>query len=352
MSYVRLASSAALAALLASFATSCAGGRDTGGSACGECGPFTSCCEQPDGTHSCVRTSDSPTHCGTCGNACASGRCMSGMCVGGSGDGGSGFDSGPTGMCSPSCSSAQRCCGTSCVDRSVPTGTDGRTSSSFTNCNGCGLTCNMDKASACSAPSGMSGPPRCMCGTFNECTGSDVCVTSSSGGFQCVNLSTDTHNCGEIGHECGEGELCSGGSCVCGGTGASCPTGQACCGGSCIDVSTDPDNCGSCGNACGDQGTSCMDGACRCGSGPGCTPAAGTALGQLCCADTCVPQDASNCGGCGMACADGESCALGMTLTGTMDICCTTVAIPGFPSFCLGGGFGDAGIFPSLDAGI
>lgn len=335
MPVVRLASLIVLV-----LAASCAGSRE-GRSRCSpECGAFQQCCMGDDGSYACVRISDNPNHCGGCGIRCPSGRCMSSMCIGGSDDGGP-----PTGDCRPTCSSAQRCCGTTCVNRSVTPGTDGRTDSSFMHCNGCGLACDPERASACSTPAGMSGPPRCLCGNFPQCSGSDVCVASSTGTFQCVNLSTNPDNCGEVGHECAEGEICSGGECVCGSTGGSCSEGQACCGGSCIDITSDPENCGGCGNVCGEQGTSCQDGTCRCGDGPGCRAPAGSDLGELCCADTCVPQDAANCGGCGMACASGEMCVYGTTLTGTMEICCSPVVLPGFPSFCFGGGFGDGG-FP------
>lgn len=341
MPIVRLASLSVLLLL----AASCAGDRE--GSRCSpECGPFQDCCAGDDGAYACVRVTDDPSHCGGCGIRCPSGRCMSSACVGGL------EDAGPTGDCSPTCSSSRRCCGTTCVDRSVAPGTDGRDNASFMNCNGCGLACDPERASACSTPPGMSGPPRCLCGAFPECPDSDVCVMSSTGTFQCVNLSTNPDNCGEVGHECAEGEICSAGECVCGSTGESCGEGTACCGGSCIDISTDPENCGACGNVCGDQGTSCQDGACRCGDGPGCRAPVGTDLGELCCADACVPQDSANCKECGASCDSGEMCVYGTTLAGTMEICCAPVLLPGFPTFCIGsGGFLDGGLV-GIDAGF
>ena len=329
---------------------SCAGGDDRG-DACGGCGPFEACCSNGDSVQ-CVRLSDNPQHCGMCNNPCPSGRCMSAMCVGGLTDGG-GLDSGePPGMCSPTCSSSQRCCGTTCVERQVAPGTDGRSNSSFLNCGACGIPCDTMRASACTTRTGAMGPS-CSCGNFPACTGSDVCVMNSSGTYQCVSLSTDPNNCGEVGNACAMGEVCSGGMCVCGSTGARCGTGQSCCGGACIDTTTDPMNCGGCGNVCGAQGTSCQDGACRCGTGPGCRAPAGTDLGELCCADTCVPQDASNCTGCGNVCPDEQMCVLGMSLGGGTEVCCSEIAIPGFPAFCFGGGFGDGGFpFPGLDGGV
>lgn len=330
------------------FATGCGGGDR-------ECGAFEARCETSPGTTTCVATSNDPDNCGGCGNVCSSGVCRAGSCAVGGDGGPAGGDGGePVGDCMPTCSSAQQCCGTGCVERSVTLGADGRSSSSFQNCNGCGVACDEMRASGCSVPTGGSAP-QCMCGNFPQCTGSDICVLGSSGTFRCVSLSTDPDNCGEIGNECAEGELCSAGECVCGSTGGSCPDTQACCDGACIDVTADPANCGACGNVCGDQATSCQDGACRCGDEPACAAPVGTDLGELCCgagtAAVCVPQDSSNCGSCGSTCdeGEGEMCVYGTTFAGTMEVCCGSALIPGFPSFCTSGGFGDGGF--TFDAG-
>jgi hypothetical protein len=57
----------------------------------------------------------------------------------------------------------------------------------------------------------------------------------------CVNLLTDSHNCGACAKQC--------------------PTGNGCCNGECIDVQTDPLNCGKCGHVC--VGSSCQNGQCK-----------------------------------------------------------------------------------------
>jgi hypothetical protein len=322
---------------------SCASSRDDRTDACGGCvAGLSECCTASDGVARCTPAA----------------MLVGGMCpTGAPSDGGPGFDggprvdSGPPGMCSPTCSSAQRCCGTTCVNRSVTPGTDGRSDSSFMNCNACGIGCDSMRASACSQRTGMSGTLECLCGNFPQCTGSDVCVMTTAGVFQCVSLSTDPNNCGEIGNVCNMGEICSGGSCVCGSTGGPCAAGRACCSGACIDVTTDSMNCGACGNVCGAQGTTCEDGACRCGTGSGCRAPVGTDLGELCCADTCVPQDAMNCGGCGSTCTDDAMCIYGSTFGGTMEVCCGMEFFPGFPSFC-DPESSDGGGFPGADGGV
>ncbi len=318
------------------------------------CGDFENCCDS-----TCVLLSNNPNHCGGCGIACASGVCQSGTCMmGGPFDSGTGGRDGggmTGGDCRPECTVGERCCGTSCVRRSSPTG-DQRTDSSFQNCNGCGIACDRERASSCSIPGGgTEGAPRCLCGEFDQCLAGDVCV-SSGGTFQCVSLSTDPRNCGAIGNSCAEGESCSGGMCVCGASGGACGAGEACCGGACVDVTSDAMNCGACGNACGANGPSCVDGSCRCGSSPACRPPtagmfpAPGDLGESCCEDACVANTDTNCG-CGVACdtADDETCVVsggsgfpGGPSGGESGVCCG-MEVPFFGAMCTGGGFGGDG---------
>ncbi|MFM8593903.1 MAG: hypothetical protein ACKOCK_05870, partial [Chloroflexota bacterium] len=49
-------------------------------------------------------------------------------------------------------------------------------------------------------------------------------------GTRCVSLSTDAENCGGCGFTCGQGQTCSGKTCV---GGASCPSGWVRCNGAC-----------------------------------------------------------------------------------------------------------------------
>lgn len=348
-----------VAFLSLSLALGCSGGGGRGGDSgtSGSCSPACTsgqaCCAS-GASHVCAAFSSDPNHCGGCGVSCGGGSCVSGSCVGGS-DGG-GIDSSMPGMCSPSCSSAQRCCGTSCANRQAPAGVlDGRGDTSFSNCNGCGLACDADRASVCGQQLGGSGPPQCLCGNFAQCPVGQVCA-SSGGTFTCADLSSDPANCGAVGNACAEGESCVGGSCGCGGTGAACTAGQACCGGACVDVSSNAMNCGSCGMACA-GGETCSGGSCGCGSsGVACTaPEAGTfgtggSPGQSCCGGVCVDNTDSSCGCAACDTAAGDSCQVGgggiiPGMGGDVSVCCgdSSVAILG----CGGGLGGDAGLpFP------
>ncbi|MBK8169158.1 MAG: hypothetical protein IPK60_02290 [Sandaracinaceae bacterium] len=290
------------------------------------CDGFEVQCPNSAGLATCTPVNIDPNNCGACGNVCAIGQtCLSGSCSGTPADGG-GVDSGiardagtSSGSCSPSCSSSERCCGTDCVSRSVTAGTNGRTDSSFMNCNGCGLACNETTASACSVAG--SGAPRCVCGTSPACTGSRQCVASGST-FACVDMGSDPLNCGAVGNACDIEEICVSGVCTCGST--VCGEDSTCCGGSCISTTSDNANCGGCGTACG-AGTTCSDSMCRCGTEV-CTTGSAASLGQLCCDSHCVANDDSHCGGCDTAC-DTESmlsCVWGTDLItmGAAHVCC------------------------------
>ncbi|MDQ3034712.1 MAG: hypothetical protein M3Y87_20040, partial [Myxococcota bacterium] len=242
-------------AMLAMFGAGCA---NSSAATCDPaCPDFYACCEGGAGA-SCRDVLNESTNCGGCGIVCPSGMCRMGSCVPGTmTDGGTtpGTDSGMRGMCGLSCDeTTSRCCGTTCLSRSgVAAGADGRTDPTFSNCNGCGIACDPERASACSVAGGGTGMPTCMCGVYNACSSGSVCV-SQSGSFACVNTQTDINNCGAIGNACAMGESCMSGVCQCGSTGAACTAGQACCGGACIDSQTDAMNCGGCGVACaGDE---------------------------------------------------------------------------------------------------
>lgn len=73
-----------------------------------------------------------------------------------------------------------------------------------------------------------------------------VCKTKGGPGpdcckKQCVNVMTDSLNCGMCGKKCGYFEMC--------------------CRGECVNPSTDEKNCGRCNNKCG-NGSSCVYGLC------------------------------------------------------------------------------------------
>ena len=117
----------------------------------------------------------------------------------------------------------------------------------------------------------------------------------------CVDVRSDTNNCGSCGAVCPPGDVCAGGRC-----GQTCPADQAACSGACVMLASDPTNCGRCGVVC-DQGRSCVAGSCAC-------PAGQTRCGEAC-VDT--KTDSQNCGACetscerGLACKDGSCGACG-----------------------------------------
>lgn len=283
----------------------------------------TSCTPTGGGAAVCRTTSSDVANCGSCNHACTAGQgCFGGTCgalhdmgtgsdLGPAHDSGPGFDSGPAGMCMPTCSASQRCCGVQCVGRVWAGGpnTDGTADTSFFNCGACARSCDPNTANQCGM--GTAGQA-CECGTGPACTGSQIC-TNTGTGYACQ---TD---CGGGGHgPCAAGSLC-------------CGTGTAA---TCVMTQTDDANCGSCGHACTTTQT-CQAGHCvdLCG-GVACRAAAGTDLGEMCCGDACIAVDNDNCGACGMMCdPSSDSCIVGMSFTGTSMVCCAPM---GFP-FCVPG---------------
>lgn len=323
--------------------------------------PTYQCCATTAGSPAWIDVFNDPRNCGGCGMACAPGQfCRAGSCSGTpvtDGGGMPGVDGGPPGMCSPVCSSAQRCCGTSCIGRNgVAIGSDGRSDPTFMNCSACGNACDADRASACSVPGGGMGTPRCMCGVFDQCGAGQMCLRSGTD-FQCVNLMTDVNNCGMPGHRCADGESCTSGMCGCGTTGVACMAGEACCSGGCIETGADEMNCGGCGVMC-NPGETCNAGMCVCGEGPDarrCTaPMAGTfgmggMPGESCCDGMCVANTDTNCG-CGVMCdaTMDETCQVGGDLFGmgggAAEVCCGDEMVAFFG--CGGGMSGADGGFP------
>lgn len=217
-----------------------------------------------DGT--CVFLSESPLHCGECGNACPGVEMGMAVCVEGS--------------CAFECDEGFEQCDGTCVDYM----------SDIANCGGCGVEC---------ADPGL-GTVDCvdaMCEVSCN-VGATVC------GDECVNLDSDPRFCGACDNACGDDEVCAAGSCV-----LACPDGQTRCGDTCVDTSADDENCGACGEACvAPDGATvmCVDSECE----------ATCTSGELCggeCLDT--DTDPENCGGCGVVCSSANgtpSCDAGV----------------------------------------
>jgi Stigma-specific protein, Stig1/Peptidase M66 len=147
------------------------------------------------------------------------------------------------------------------------------------------------------------------CGACRKaCTAPAVCASGSCStacaqGFQkcgdsCNNLATDSGHCGSCDKVCDAGVPCYGG--VCG-----CPEGVLFCQGQCFDPTSDSAHCGTCETACG-GGAACVDGKCACGVGE-----------QLCGTDCSNLNSAQHCGSCAKACAGGEICALSNCIPAT-----------------------------------
>lgn len=107
------------------------------------------------------------------------------------------------------------------------------------------------------------------CGARSQC-GADE---ANCGGL-CSDIVIDPHNCGLCGINCSQDTVCVTGRCVPptadfpgfphhGGLQRTrCEPGSADCGGGCIDLRTDSNNCGCCGRECR-AGMRCQNGSCR-----------------------------------------------------------------------------------------
>ena len=248
----------------------CATGEVCSAGACASaCGSGTTKCG-----NECVDTKTDDRNCGMCGTKCSAGEvCNAGACAG-------------------SCTNGTTKCGNSCVD----------TKNDRTNCGGCGTTCKAGEI--CS-----NGTCALTCQQgLSKCTGNPDAGVSDGGvsGDYCANLASDNANCGQCGNACPQGQVCSNGACA-----LSCQQGLTKCaanpdagvsdgginGDYCANLASDNANCGQCGKACG-QGLVCSNGTC----GVGCKSPLITCNNNSSCVDPRFDPD--NCNGCGLACAN------------------------------------------------
>jgi hypothetical protein len=106
------------------------------------------------------------------------------------------------------------------------------------NCGGCGQGCTVGKV----CTNGICTVP------IKELTTTDPCLLQGrvSCNGVCVDIhGSDSNNCGGCGWQCPSGLSCSGGECV-----MECPAGLEVCQYDCVDILNDEENCGECGHAC------------------------------------------------------------------------------------------------------
>lgn len=201
--------------------------------------------------------------------------------------------------------------GRATCDPAFPCATD--LSSDIHNCGGCGIDCGMD---------------RCINGTCYPCpVGWANC--SSNAPVNCGTSLWSDENCGTCGHVCPTNQRCSNrGDCV------DCPEGHSACRDRrCVDLRADRQNCGLCGRVCGPEEV-CIAG--RCGPCP-----AGESVCGAACYD--LQTDSATCGSCGHECRWFESCVAGACVedpcpegTGRCDATKACVSVLADPNNCGG----------------
>jgi hypothetical protein len=169
------------------------------------------------------------------------------------------------------------------------------------NCGKCGTTC----------PTGQA----CVAGACAAtCPGNNLLCTKDGGASICVNPKTDNANCGKCGTTCGAGQVCYGAQCS--GTCGDSKSGETLCGGDagspyCATLAADDNNCGQCGKAC-TSGQICVSGVCQ-NTCNGSQTQCGGDGGASYCAD--LQTDNANCGACGKPCANPLDSCVGGTCT-------------------------------------
>ncbi len=220
--------------------------------ACGNvCSPRFTCqngtCHCPGTVCSgaCVDLTSDPNNCGSCGNSCPTGTtCQSGRCLCHSGDP-------PCGASNTCCDGrAQWCCSGVCVDLDTDPNHCGNCGTACAS----GQTCCGGNCYPTSLTCGKCGTQRGVCSddrtwSFLPCSGEGTCVWGTS------------RSCGG-----GNGLQFCGPNCQWGTT-CLCESPYILCNGVCVDINSDSGNCGFCGNGCGPGGW-CEQGLCQqCASG-------------------------------------------------------------------------------------
>jgi len=195
-------------------------GRDAAPACDPACPPGEVCCGEPDGTSRCSAFVSDLHHCGGCNVDCTMGlgtMCVTGSCA--------------CGLASVGCLGTRQstCCPPRggvgveyCADFDVDT----------SDCGGCGIACELERASECVGGTCICGADRRAC----DGTASDTCCFDTTGTAHCLDTLTDRFNCGGCGVRCETIEACDRGTCT---RGTSCPAScgadEICCDGVCCD---------------------------------------------------------------------------------------------------------------------
>ena len=212
-------------------------------------------------TNTCIDVANDPSNCGAQYVTCPSGQtCTAGVCSGSVAPCNSGGQNGAyCNLGTSGTGTSELCCaGGGCTDVLTDPA----------NCGTCGNLCPSNLsciAGLCEAASctGQTNGTGCGAGGTNECCGGT-----------CVDSQTDPSNCGSCGAHCSGAETCAGGRCgfdtctlALQGDPCHLPASEEwdtgdCCGASCVDITTDSANCGGCNLPCA-TGTTCTNGACQ-----------------------------------------------------------------------------------------
>jgi hypothetical protein len=185
--------------------------------ASGPCLAPNAICPAPGGGTVCTGLAFDNNNCGACGRVCSGGQsCQNGTCASPPTDGSATMptDMG-TGGSGP-CGAPRLMCGSTCVDPTFDNN----------NCGGCGNICSAGfvcQNSLCVTlppPPDLSGGPSDAGGPVADLgpAGGGCPAGFGACGGGCVNLQTDSANCGNCFMQCSSGTVCQGGTCVAGGS--------------------------------------------------------------------------------------------------------------------------------------
>ena len=190
------------------------------------------------------------------------------------------------------------------------------------NCGDCGRSCGGrgDVSGSERGPGTVCAAGACTCPA-----GFQMCSANSG----CVDVRNDRRNCGACDRACAIGQRCSRGACEA----ITCAPGLTLCGEDCVDLQANPSHCGACARACIGDAAGGPDGGDREGGELACDQGkCGCPTGQTNCSPDpqrlmcrSLTTDEFNCGACGRRCVAGETCEQGT---------CKQITCPAGQSLC------------------